>query len=161
TPSGSRSGCRPSGTGGSPPSRRTPGGGRRAPSGTPAGRPRTARRAGPRRARGAGRTRPGRRGKPPAPAGPAAPPPPPPHPPPPPRRGPPPPRAPLLLDPLHRRGEGHVTGVGRHCRALRCGLLRPDVPPEEGPHQGGDLVAVRLQGEVPGVEQVELQGLEV
>ena len=32
---------------------------------------------------------------------------------------------------------------------------------EELPHQLGDLVAVRFQGEVAGVEQVELQRLQV
>lgn len=54
-----------------------------------------------------------------------------------------------------RRYENHL--------ALRFGerggsgcLLLTDVLRQEFPHQLSDLVAIRLQGEVPGIEQVEL-----
>src|SRR5262249_46594597 len=40
-------------------------------------------------------------------------------------------------------------------------LLAAGLAAEEVPHESGDLVPVRLQGKVAGVEQVELQGLQV
>ena len=43
----------------------------------------------------------------------------------------------------------------------RTALLRGDVLTQELSHEVGDLVAVFLQGEVAGVEQVELEGLQV
>src|SRR5262245_21957579 len=60
-----------------------------------------------------------------------------------------------MVTPLKKRG--NLTANSGERRPS----LRRDAPGEEIPHEGGDLVAVRLEGEVPGVEEMELQILHV